>query len=65
MISEEEMEKADPFSISARKIPGISNAVFNPNSKNFAMSKWCYDTPGTVNPQQVRVLCVERWVKHS
>ncbi len=43
----------DPFSIKADKIPGEVENAFNPNHKNFSESKWCYDTPGTVNPEQV------------
>ena len=46
------MEKADPFSVRADKIPTDSNA-FNPNNKQFKDSKWFFDTPGTVNHDQV------------
>lgn len=39
----------------ADKIPGEDEQKnFNPNHKDFAASKWCYDTPGTINPSQVR-----------
>ena len=46
------MEKADPFSLRADKIPTDVNA-FNPNNKQFKDSKWCFDTPGTINHDQV------------
>ena len=53
MVSEKDLEKADPFAINATKTPGIPTVAFNPNHKDFLESKWCYDTPGTVSPQQV------------
>lgn len=43
----------DPFSIKADKVPGEEENIFNPNHKYYRESKWCYDTPGTVNPEQV------------
>ena len=54
MVSEEDLEKDDPFAINAIKTPGGTSVAFNPNHKAFVESKWCYDTPGTVSPQQVR-----------
>lgn len=27
--------------------------VFNEDDKNFKLSKWCYDTPGVIHPDQV------------
>lgn len=50
---EEEIESSDPFSINAVKIPGKTERNWNPNHKDFIASKWCYDTPGTINPNQV------------
>lgn len=51
----EPVEMNDPFSVNAsvvskppQKILGI-----NPTAPKYAFSKWCYDTPGTVQPDQV------------
>lgn len=48
-------ESSDPFSIradiiqkDAKKILGIDTA-----HPRYALGKWCYDTPGTVQPDQV------------
>ena len=49
----EEIESFDPFSIRANKVPGEKEQHFNPNHKDFVQSKWCFDTPGTINPSQV------------
>lgn len=51
----EQDESSDPFSIraniiqnGAKKILGIDTA-----HPRYALGKWCYDTPGTVQPDQV------------
>ncbi|XP_057375659.1 nitric oxide-associated protein 1-like [Daphnia carinata] len=55
--AKEEMESTDPFSMRADKIPSEEDQKnFNPNHKDFAASKWCYDTPGTISPSQILTL---------
>ena len=52
-VQKDGTEKLDPFAVRAEKVPGESNNFFNPNNKQFKDSKWCFDTPGTVNHDQV------------
>ncbi|KAI9554132.1 hypothetical protein GHT06_019404 [Daphnia sinensis] len=53
----EEMESTDPFSVRADKTPSEDDQKsFNPKHKDFAASKWCYDTPGTISPSQILTL---------
>lgn len=54
-VNKDGMEKADPFAIRADKVP-TDNDAFNPNNKQFKDSKWCFDTPGTVNHDQILTL---------
>ena len=52
---EERVEKNDPFTTDMRKLPVETKPIMgiNPNHDQYALSKWCYDTPGTVQPEQV------------
>lgn len=50
---EEEMESNDAFSVSTNNITTGFEMHMNPNHKDLIASKWCYDTPGTINPKQV------------
>jgi len=52
-VQKDGTEKLDPFAVRAEKVPGESNNFFNPNNKQFKDSKWCFDTPGTVNHDQI------------
>lgn len=46
-------EVQDPFSMSHER--GFTDKIFpmNENEKVYDMSKWCFDTPGVVQPDQV------------
>nr|CAD7460474.1 unnamed protein product [Timema tahoe] len=47
-------EKADPFSVSQRASGGpMCMPGLDPHDKDFSLSRWCYDTPGTVQPDQI------------
>lgn len=48
--------KADQFSVLNKKELGIPTAGsgLDPNDKDFIRGCWLYDTPGTVQPDQVR-----------
>ncbi|XP_045130402.1 nitric oxide-associated protein 1-like isoform X3 [Portunus trituberculatus] len=52
---EKPVVKQDPFSTDMRKPPADTKSVWgiNPKHKQYALSKWCYDTPGTVQPEQM------------
>jgi len=44
----------DPFALAMSSNPrGVTPLGLNENSDVFADSKWCYDTPGVVHPDQV------------
>ncbi|KAK8399310.1 hypothetical protein O3P69_003431 [Scylla paramamosain] len=47
--------KQDPFSTDMRKPPADTKSIWgiNPKHEQYALSKWCYDTPGTVQPEQM------------
>ncbi|MPC61774.1 hypothetical protein E2C01_055850 [Portunus trituberculatus] len=55
---EKPVVKQDPFSTDMRKPPADTKSVWgiNPKHKQYALSKWCYDTPGTVQPEQVGII---------
>lgn len=53
------MESSDPFSTNMnpskknqRKILGI-----NTSDPQYSLGRWCYDTPGTIQPDQVMMIC--------
>lgn len=48
-------EGSDPFTVPMTTTSGMQKEVvgINPNSRYYKLSKWCYDTPGTVQPDQV------------
>ena len=55
--TKEPVETRDPFSLGhswkhSTALPGL-----NPSDGDFARSRWCYDTPGAVHPDQVG-LCI-------
>lgn len=47
------IESSDPFAVRANKASGEDANYFNPEHEDFVASKWCLDTPGTVNQDQV------------
>lgn len=50
------LEIQDPFSTNMRKLPTEDSKPImgiNPLHEQYSLSKWCYDTPGTVQPEQV------------
>lgn len=49
----QEEEKLDPISITQKS--GFNNTIFtlDDNKKKYAESKWCYDTPGVIQKDQV------------
>lgn len=50
------LNMTDPFSTNMRKLPSEEPKTvkgINPSHEKYALSKWCYDTPGTVQPEQV------------
>ena len=56
-VQKEVYENRDPFAIRADTIPGEDDSkIFNPNHETYKESKWCYDTPGTVNNDQILTL---------
>nr|CAD7426674.1 unnamed protein product [Timema monikensis] len=57
-------EKSDPFSVSQRAFGGpMCMTGLDPHDKDFSLSRWCYDTPGTVQPDQVRDIVFQRRIK--
>ncbi|XP_068220839.1 nitric oxide-associated protein 1 [Palaemon carinicauda] len=54
-VVKEPEEKMDSFSLNSSKHPGNSIKIMgiNESHKDYANSKWCYDTPGTVQPDQI------------
>ncbi|KAF5298147.1 hypothetical protein FQA39_LY02571 [Lamprigera yunnana] len=47
-------EEQDPFSIKGHaNASGQTKIGVNENNPIFAASKWCYDTPGVVHPEQI------------
>lgn len=53
---EDMLEKEDPFSTNMRKLPTEEPKPImgiNPSHEQYSLSKWCYDTPGTVQPEQL------------
>lgn len=52
---EKSVIKQDPFSTDMRKPPADTRSIrgINPKHEQYALSKWCYDTPGTVQPEQM------------
>lgn len=53
---EKPVEKEDPFSTDMRRLPkgdAVPIMGINPEHEQYALSKWCYDTPGTVQPEQL------------
>ncbi|XP_066982332.1 nitric oxide-associated protein 1 isoform X5 [Macrobrachium rosenbergii] len=51
---EKHEEKMDQFSLDSNKLPRNSIKVLgiNDSHPDYSASKWCYDTPGTVQPDQ-------------
>lgn len=50
----EAMGPLDPFSVRQSEFGGKVNFPgLDPGRKEFAKSKWCYDTPGTIHPDQI------------
>ncbi|XP_046987580.1 nitric oxide-associated protein 1 [Schistocerca americana] len=49
--NEEQPEVNDPFSVS--KSLTIQQSGINPKDPEFSESRWCFDTPGTVQPDQI------------
>uniref|UniRef100_T1ISI0 Uncharacterized protein n=1 Tax=Strigamia maritima TaxID=126957 RepID=T1ISI0_STRMM len=47
--------REDNFSMNPSLDPNSDDGgkVFNPNNQEFTDSKWCYDTPGSVQPNQI------------
>lgn len=65
---EKPVSKQDPFSTDLRKPPADTKSILgiNPKHERYALSKWCYDTPGTVQPEQVSITtCVFSAVHHT
>ncbi|XP_064113188.1 nitric oxide-associated protein 1-like isoform X2 [Macrobrachium nipponense] len=52
---EKHEEKMDQFSLDANKLPRNSIKILgiNESHPDYIASKWCYDTPGTVQPDQM------------
>lgn len=52
---EKHEEKMDQFSLDSNKLPRNSIKVLgiNDSHPDYSASKWCYDTPGTVQPDQI------------
>ncbi|XP_057663003.1 nitric oxide-associated protein 1 [Diorhabda carinulata] len=47
-------EKLDGFSVNQNvQMKGITKLGINPNNPEFALGRWCYDTPGVVHPDQI------------
>lgn len=48
-------ERSDPFTVQMTTTEGMQKEYIgiNPNSRYYKLGKWCYDTPGTVQPDQV------------
>ncbi|KAK4316877.1 hypothetical protein Pmani_012008 [Petrolisthes manimaculis] len=53
--SKEPEEIGDPFSMKMTTTSGMHPEIvgINPMGKDYKLSKWCYDTPGTVQPDQI------------
>lgn len=54
-VTQEPEETLDPFSTRANAIPKDSNKILGIKESHprYATGKWCYDTPGTVQPDQM------------
>ncbi|KAJ9597758.1 hypothetical protein L9F63_011366 [Diploptera punctata] len=52
----EPVESTDPFSMGRAPQYVKPLSGLNPSDKDYAMSKWCYDTPGVVHPEQLFLL---------
>ena len=55
---EEHVNSPDPFAFRANKASGEDANYFNPEHEDFVASKWCLDTPGTVNHDQVVLVII-------
>ncbi|KAK7793917.1 hypothetical protein R5R35_011850 [Gryllus longicercus] len=43
----------DPFSLRITESGHVKLPGLDPNHKDFVKGKWCYDTPGTIHPDQI------------
>ena len=55
---ENPIESKDPFSMERRTKHPMRLSGLNPSDEAYANSKWCYDTPGAVHPEQVVLISV-------